>query len=71
MDPESANYFVVYRFRKGEGINLDDPSKIICTTRNTYYKLPYKKGKEKFVYVVTAVDRFHNESLGKNKKLNL
>jgi uncharacterized lipoprotein YddW (UPF0748 family) len=71
MDPESANYFVVYRFNKGERIDLDDPSKIICTTRNTHYKLPYKKGKEKFVYVVTAVDRFHNESLGRNKKLNL
>ena len=33
--------------------------------------MPYEKGKVKYRYVVTAVDRFHNESEGKTKKVKL
>ena len=28
----------------------------------TFYKLPYEDGKTKYRYVVTALDRLHNES---------
>ena len=70
-NPELANYFVIYRFRMDEPVDLSDPSKIVEITRNTWYKLPYEYGREKFRYVVTAVDRFHNENLGKVKKVKL
>ena len=70
-NPELANYFVIYRFRMDEPVDLSDPSKIVEITRNTWYKLPYEHGREKFRYVVTAVDRFHNENLGKVKKVKL
>lgn len=71
-NPELANYFVIYRFENKEPINLNDPAKIVATTRNCYYLLPYDKGQRKYRYVVTAVDRFHNESVkGKNKKVKL
>lgn len=71
-NPELASYFVIYRFGVKEEINLDDPSHIVATTRDTFYKLPYDAGKQKFRYVVTAVDRFHNESpKGKSKKVKL
>jgi len=41
-------------------------------TREMKYQLPYEKGKIKYRYVVTAVDRFHNESTkGKIKKVKL
>lgn len=70
-DPESASYFVVYRFKDGEKENLDDPRNIVGVTRNTEYLLPYEGGNQKYKYVVTAVDAFHNESKGKSKKIKL
>lgn len=71
-NPELAAYFVVYRFEAKEEVNLNDPTHIVAITRNTYYKLPYEDGRTKYRYVVTAVDRFHNESpKGKSKKVKL
>lgn len=70
-NPELANYFVIYRFMDGEPVNLSDPSKIVAITRESGYLLPYNKGKQKYRYIVTAVDRFHNESNGKSKKIKL
>ena len=61
-NPETASYFVVYRFRKGEKITLENPANIVLTTRKAEYSMPYNKGLESYVYIVTAVDRFHNES---------
>lgn len=66
-----AHYFVIYRFEDKEQINLSDPSKIVKITRETSYLLPYDDGQRKYRYVVTAVDRFHNESQGKSKKVKL
>lgn len=70
-NPELANYFVVYRFDNKETVDLSNPAKIVKITRNCFYKLPYDDGKVKYKYVVTAVDRFHNESSGKSKKVKL
>lgn len=70
--PEDAHYFVVYRFNNKEKVNLDDPSKIVEITRNNWHILPYADGSAKYKYVVTAVDRFHNESKkGKSKSVKL
>lgn len=66
-----AVQYVVYRFEKGEKVNIDDPSKIVAITRNTYYQLPYEDGKTKYRYVVTALDRLHNESKPVKKKVKL
>ncbi|GHT75605.1 hypothetical protein AGMMS50262_11400 [Bacteroidia bacterium] len=71
-NPEKAQYYVIYRFGNKEKTNLDDPSKIVAITRNTSYLLPYQSGKEKYKYVVTSVDRFHNETKkGKSKTVKL
>ena len=43
----------------------------IAVTRNNFYKLPYKDGKNKYRYVVTALDRLHNESKSVSKKVKL
>jgi uncharacterized lipoprotein YddW (UPF0748 family) len=72
INPEKAQYYVVYRFKNKEKTNLDDASKIVLTTRGTSYLLPYNKGLDKYKYVVTSVDRFHNETKkGKSKKVKL
>jgi len=70
-DPESAHYFVVYCFGKKEKIDLDNPSNIVTITQDTSYQLPIVKDKGTFRYVVTAVDRYHNESKGKRVKVKL
>lgn len=71
-NPETAQYFVVYRFAPGEKIDLSNPSHIMATTRATEYLLPYRDGKKKYTYIITTVDRFHNESIkGKKKKITL
>jgi Uncharacterized protein conserved in bacteria len=70
-NPKTGQYFVVYRFRDKEKVNLEDPSKIVTITRKTEYLLPYNGTNEKFKYVVTSVDRYHNESKGKSKKVEL
>ena len=68
---DKAVQYVVYRFGNKEKVNLDDPSKIVAITRDAFYKLPYDNGKTKYRYVVTALDRLHNESDMKSKKVKL
>ena len=68
---DEAVKYVVYRFAKGEKVNIDDPSKIVAITHKTYYPLPYVNGKTKYTYVVTALDRMQNESNLKKKKIKL
>ncbi len=63
--------YVVYRFAKGEKVNTEDPSKIVCVTGDTYCKLPYQDGKSRYVYAVTALDRMQNESKVVKKKVKL
>ena len=68
---DCAVQYVVYRFKRNERVNLKDPSHIVAITRNTFYKLPYQDGKTKYRYVVTALDRLHNESRAASKKVKL
>ena len=68
---DRAVQYVVYRFDDKEKVNIDDASHIVAVTRNNFYKLPYKDGKNKYRYVVTALDRLHNESKSVSKKVKL
>lgn len=52
-------YFVVYHFAKGEKVDVDAGNHIVTTTRATEFTLP---AKAEGTYVVTAMDRCHNES---------
>lgn len=63
--------FVVYKFAKGEKVNLNDASKIVTITNNTMLTLPYVNGSTKYTYVVTALDRLSNESKGVKATVNL
>ncbi len=64
--------FAVYRFGAGEEIDLSNTDALCTITRNTAYLLPYKDGTSQYTYVVTAIDRCHNESKqGKRIKVSL
>jgi hypothetical protein len=60
---DKAAYFVVYRFKKGAEQNLSDPRNIFKITRDAFIEIPTGTKSEP-VFVVTAVDRCHNESTG-------
>ena len=68
---DRAVQYVVYRFDGKEKVNIDDASHIVAITRNNFYKLPYDDGKTRYRYVVTALDRLHNESKSVSKKVKL
>ena len=63
--------YVVYRFVKGEKIDLDDATKILGFTTQTFLPLTYQGGEVKYTYVVTALDRLHNESRPSKEKIKL
>lgn len=60
-------HYCIYRFKSGEKINLNDPSKIVAITNQTAYQLPYDKGKVKYIYAITTIDKYNLESK-KSKK---
>ncbi len=62
---------MVYRFEAGEKVDLEDASRIVAVTGDDFYLLPYADGKTKWQYVVTALDRLHNESKGVKKAVKL
>ncbi len=69
----AAALYGVYRFNKGERIDLDDNSHLLLLTPETFYELPATEAGNS-VYVVTALDRMQNESKGakvKVKRLSL
>lgn len=68
---DKVGKYVVYRFGKGEKIDIENPSKILKITTETHLELPYEKGLEKYTYVVTSLDRVGNESKPAKKKMKL
>lgn len=68
---DRARYYVVYRFAKGEKVDLENSANIVAITPQTLLKLPFVNGKHKYTYVVTALDRLQNESKGVKEKVKL
>ena len=58
---DEATRYAVYRFDKGEKVNLDDCSHLKTIVSDTFYELPDNE-QTPCVYVVTALDRMQNES---------
>ena len=67
---EPARY-AVYRFLKGEKINIESNSHLVAVTNQTFLKLPYNDGRTKYTYVVTALNRIDGESKFTKKKIKL
>lgn len=68
---DRAVNYAIYRFAEGEKVDLNDATRLVAVTANTFYKLPYRNGKKKYTYVVTALDRLHNESKSVKKRVKL
>lgn len=68
---DEVRKYVVYRFAAHEKVNIEDPSKIVAVTENEFLKLPFVDGTNKYIYVVTSLDRMSNESKGVKTKIKL
>ena len=68
---DKAEKYVVYRFRKGERQDYNNPANIFAITQQPFVKLPYENGSQKWVYAVTALDRLQNESKAVKTKVKL
>ena len=60
---DKATCYVIYQFDRLDDINLEDPRHIVSISKEPRYAIPDKISGRK-VYVVTALDRNHNESRG-------
>lgn len=59
---QAPKYFCVYRFEKGEKVNIDDVSHLLLSTPYTDCYDTQVEHAGKYVYVVTAIDACNNES---------
>jgi uncharacterized lipoprotein YddW (UPF0748 family) len=71
-DGEKARYYAIYRFDDTEAIDLSDPRHFLtfCYKSTTVTDQTARKNKS-YVYVVTALDRLHNESAPVQLKFNV
>ena len=67
---DAPHRYVVYCFRKGEKVELDNPGNILAITSKTFFRLP-KDMTGKYTFVVTVLDRMQNESKGYKCKVEL
>ncbi len=70
-DPRAAQRFVVYRFRKGEKVDVSRAKNIVTITSDNFIMLPYEGGASRYTYAVTALDAFWNESKVRKVKVTL
>ena len=62
-DPmQKPAYFCIYQFPDKVKVDINNPKYLVATVKDREFLLPYENGKTKYTYVVTAVDRLHNES---------
>jgi uncharacterized lipoprotein YddW (UPF0748 family) len=62
---EKPCYYVIYRFREGEVIDIENPAKIVGIHRkeDNFFIDTTLQGSGEYIYTITAVDRLHNESI--------
>ncbi|MEZ4777013.1 MAG: family 10 glycosylhydrolase [Bacteroidia bacterium] len=61
-DKELPRYYVVYRFSQDEKVNMNDATGILALVKTTNFIDNTASSEKTYTYLVTAVDRLHNES---------
>lgn len=61
---KASKRFVIYKLRRDEPVNLDNPENIVAVTGLTEIVLPYKNNREltKYRYAITSLSPTHTES---------
>lgn len=61
-DGDTARYYVIYRFSSNDQITTDDPRYICGITTSISFVDTDAINNERYMYIVTALDKLHNES---------
>ena len=67
---QQAHFFVVYRFKAGESVDLNNAKAIVDITSATAYTA-VNAPRGRYTYVVTVLDRCNNESRGSRLNVTL
>lgn len=59
---DEAVFYAIYRFTKGEKLQLDDASSLVAVVGVPCYTIPADTEPGTYIYIVTALDRLWNES---------
>lgn len=70
-NPETAQQFVIYRFRAGEKVDVNRAENIVAVTPDNFFVLPYEGGKNRYTFAVSALDAFKNEGKAVKIKVRL
>lgn len=70
-DPETPFFYVVYTFPKGEKVSVNNHKSIVSISTTPQYKLPSLDGQTQYTILVTAVNRFWQESKPRKIKIRL
>lgn len=70
-DPETPFFYVVYAFPKGEKVSVNNHKSIVSISTTPQYKLPSLDGQTQYTILVTAVNRFWQESEPRKIKIRL
>lgn len=70
-DPETAFFYAVYAFPKGEKVSINNPRGLIGISTENYYKLPAMDGSTQYTILVTAINRFWQESKPRKIKVKI
>ncbi|MFA6334522.1 MAG: family 10 glycosylhydrolase [Bacteroidales bacterium] len=61
---QEARFYAVYRFPKGVSADISNSEYLVKLVPETKYALKHRSGKKnKYIYVITAIDRCWNESV--------
>jgi len=66
--PTSPQRFVVYRFREGEPVNTNRAQNIVAVTPDNFFILP-RESRGRYIYAVTSLDAFWNESRKQTRRV--
>jgi hypothetical protein len=71
-DGDTASYYVIYRFSRRQAIDTEDPRNILAIYRDkpTTFTDVLVQPRTRYVYLISAIDRLHNESTG-NKSVRI
>ena len=70
-NPETAQKFVIYRFREGEKVDVSKAENIVDITPDNFIMLTFEGGHYNYTYAITALDAFGNESKERRIKVKL
>ena len=69
-EPASAFYYAVYAFPEGVRPDISNPNYLVSISTNPYYILPSMPQGSTYQFLVTAINRFWQESRPASIKIN-